>query len=681
MVLVQADVPGMAHRGVVDAVKPSYRPDIDGLRALSILLVVVFHAGYSGLSGGFVGVDVFFVISGFLITKLVLAEIIEGHFSLIEFYRRRMRRLMPTLIVVLLAAIVAGFVTMTPWQYKTFLQTLALALVFGTNFHFAAKGGYFDDPIAAQPLLHTWSLAIEEQFYVVWPLILLAIVRWAPRHVALTLAAGTVAMFLVGLLAVHFDEFRAFFLPTSRAWQLMLGATLGAGIAGPKTSATADVSSCAGLLLIATAAGLFSSQTLYPGAASIVPPAGAALLIWSSTAKLSAVGRVLSIKPAIALGLISYGLYLWHWPIFVFFKIATMREPTWLETTALIGLSTGLAAICFRYIETPVRRGRLIPKTMTFHAGGLVFVALMAFALAGIRFEGYESRHSALLKPLLTASGERLPEIARCSLSVRDTDTRDTLCAISIHASPATSVLIWGDSHANAIAPAFMEVAKSKPATIFLASKAECPPLLDVSRKFKSRDRLLACLDRNATVLDRARASGVTDVVLAGRWNNYVGGVPRYGSEMSSPQLHLSNGRQTSYSLELDRQLVVAGLRQTVARIAAAGMRVWIVEEVPYAGAPVIDLLARALINGLPLDTAGSFSTELHERRAGGMRALLGELKTEHAFGVLDLSKGLCDGSLCRVVGNGVALYRDHNHLTVFAARGLAGIVTPVFER
>jgi peptidoglycan/LPS O-acetylase OafA/YrhL len=202
----------------------SYRPDIDGLRALAILPVVLFHAGLSLFSGGFVGVDVFFVISGFLITGLLVGELQRGTFSIFDFYRRRIRRLLPSLAVVLAVTLAVGLVIMTPEDYAKLLNTSAYTLVFGSNFHFAKMGGYFDDQITAAALLHTWSLSVEEQFYLVWPLLLAALIRYAPHAVGRIVGGAMVVMFAVGIIAVYRNSFSAFFLPQTRTWQLLLGA-------------------------------------------------------------------------------------------------------------------------------------------------------------------------------------------------------------------------------------------------------------------------------------------------------------------------------------------------------------------------------------------------------------------------------------------------------------------------
>jgi peptidoglycan/LPS O-acetylase OafA/YrhL len=658
----------------------NYRSDIDGLRAVAIILVVLFHAGVRGLTGGFVGVDVFFVISGYLITRIIFHEIMEGNFSIIEFYRRRIRRLMPTLVVVLVACAVLGYYSMTPATYKQMLQTLWRSVVFGSNFYFANKGGYFDDPVAEHPLLHTWSLAVEEQFYIVWPFLLLGIARFKAKRPALVMIGGAIAMYMVGIAAVHFNEFRAFFLPTSRAWQLMAGASLALGMPAPRNSRIADLASVFGFALVSGAAVLFSSKTTYPGALSAVPTIGAALLIWSSSRQPSLIGRLLSGRSVVYVGLVSYALYLWHWPIFVFFKTVMFRAPSQFEMSCLIALSFCFAVISYHALEMPIRQGRLISKYSTFQVGGVLTAILLVFAAIGIRSAGFDGRYRALLSPFLVASVATSSEVLKCSVGKDENDSIGDLCALVTVANSRSVVLLWGDSHAGSIAPAFVEAAIANSATVLIASKAGCLPLIGVTPKFKYRDRMSSCRNHNARVIERAAKMGVTDVVLISRWNNYVLGMPRFGDEMANAELHLDDGNTAKHSLVNDRKIIQAGLERTILAINTEQMRAWFVEEVPNAGVLVTNYLSRALINGVALGTVSTFPAFPHFIRAAGVREIVERLPSAKLLTTINPASELCDSERCAIARLNTAIYADNHHLTVFGARQLVRIVTPVFQ-
>jgi peptidoglycan/LPS O-acetylase OafA/YrhL len=656
----------------------TYRPDIDGLRALAILPVVLFHAGFSLFSGGFVGVDVFFVISGFLITGLLVGELKRGEFSLINFYSRRIRRLLPTLAVVLAATLAVGFAIMTPEDYAKLLNTAAYTLVFGSNFHFAKMGGYFDDQITAAALLHTWSLSVEEQFYLVWPLLLAALFRYAPHRAGRLVASATVVLFAVGVVAVYRNNFSAFFLPQTRAWQLLLGAWLAIGAPAPASKSLADGASLTGLAAIIAAIFLFSADTTYPSWWALVPTLGAGLIIWSSQRGISVGGRILALKPLIAIGLISYAWYLWHWPLFVLGRYWAMRDLTLAETSGLALLSAGLAAICYRWLEQPIRHGQLIPKTLTFATGGAVTAALLAFSVYGIKTNGFAARYGDRLLPFTTAAKDVAPELAACRFSESNSTNDDPLCLLHQGQQPRTTLLLWGDSHANSAAPAFLDTAKAENATVLTAAQGACVPLVGATLTFRTPGHSAACLLRNNRLPDKASAAGVTDVVMAARWNNYLLGPPPYGYEIRARRLYVTDGRSPARTTDDNIRLVAAALAATVAEFGRRGIRVWLLEEVPYVEQPVANFLARAMINGVAPERLTGVPVGPHQQRAATLRELVAALPAASRPRLLDPAPLLCDDTRCRIAEGGNPLYSDANHLTTHGGRLLSPLARTV---
>ena len=314
-------IPHQHNRPALDK-RLSYRRDIDGLRCIAVLSVVAYHAGLSWLGGGFAGVDIFFVISGYLITSLILQEQLDNRFSLGNFYIRRARRLFPALFVVLASSTIFAWWLLMPREMEDFGESLATAAAFSSNFMFWSEAGYFDGPSEFKPLLHTWSLAIEEQYYMLFPLLLLAC-KAAGRYLSILLSVALVSL-TVAQWFISVAPAATFFLLPHRLWELMVGSLLAvAAIRYPDwfvhwTPATREAVSLIGLLAIAVTVLTYSSETAFPGVNAALPTLGTACLIAAGIDGSTATLNLLSMRPFVAIGLISYSLYLWHWPVLVF---------------------------------------------------------------------------------------------------------------------------------------------------------------------------------------------------------------------------------------------------------------------------------------------------------------------------------------------------------------------------
>jgi peptidoglycan/LPS O-acetylase OafA/YrhL len=336
----------------------SYRPDVDGLRTIAVGTVILFHGKLGLLPGGFVGVDVFFVISGFLISSILLGEIAHQRFSLAGFYERRIRRILPALTVVLAAVMIAGALLYPPQDYVVLAKSVKAAALFYANFFFYGQAGYFAPDAETQPLLHTWSLAVEEQFYLVAPLFLWAIARLArPWQVALVVLAFAVSL-AFSIAGAMSDDSGAFYLPHSRAFELIIGMMLAMGLA-PRlpTQAAAEAAGAIGLALIAYAVLFFSSATPFPGYAALAPCVGAALIIASGAGHTTFVSRMLATPAMVFTGKISYSLYLWHWPIFVF-AAYQFGGLSIVDRVGLIVAAYLLSVLTYWFVEQPARRAR-----------------------------------------------------------------------------------------------------------------------------------------------------------------------------------------------------------------------------------------------------------------------------------------------------------------------------------
>jgi peptidoglycan/LPS O-acetylase OafA/YrhL len=360
----------------------TYRPDIDGLRAVAVLAVVGFHAFPGWVPGGFVGVDVFFVISGYLISSLVMDEMRQGKFRLIAFYARRARRIFPALIAVLCSVFLLGWILFLPDEFSQLGRHIFAGALFGANLLLWTETGYFDIAANLKPLLHLWSLGIEEQFYILWPLILLPLSR--NERIRVWLIAG---LFFVSLLLnvflVQAYPSATFYLPAMRAWELLLGAFLAAAMRENWRVGRAFAPSIAagvGAALILASVGLFTSHTSFPGWAAVIPTAGTALIITARQAqrKNFISGRVLSHPMAVYIGRISYPLYLWHWPLLAIALISRFGEPlpSWLRLV-IVAASFLLAALTYAGIERPIRFGTRARWAPAYLAVGIACIAVL----------------------------------------------------------------------------------------------------------------------------------------------------------------------------------------------------------------------------------------------------------------------------------------------------------------
>jgi len=369
-----------------------YRPEIDGLRGIAVAAVILFHAGFSLFSGGFVGVDVFFVISGFLITSIIVEDLKTERFSVIQFYERRGRRILPALFVVMAACVPFAYRILSPDDLKDFAQSLAAICLFASNVLFWGESGYFDTQADLKPLLHTWSLAVEEQFYVVFPLLLLAGWRLGRGVILALIAAVAVASVFTSINEVRNFPSAAFYLLPSRAWQLLVGALASflaarwpsAALRQPAVRLAAEAVGWVGMLMIVLALFLFDERTPFPGINAALPTVGATMVLLGGTDRTT-LGRMLAWRPLVGLGLISYSAYLWHQPLFAFTKHALLADlPTDLAVV-LCAVTVVLACMSWRYVEQPFRDRDFISRNTVFALSAAGIAAFVGLGFVGHR--------------------------------------------------------------------------------------------------------------------------------------------------------------------------------------------------------------------------------------------------------------------------------------------------------
>lgn len=623
---------------------PRYRADIDGLRALAILPVVFYHFRIPGFGGGFVGVDIFFVISGYLITGLLTAT--DRKLSLFDFYARRIRRLGPALAVMLAATTLAAFVLLPPNPFIAYGKSLVSVAIGGSNlFFWRALASYFAPSGENHLLLHTWSLAVEEQFYLVFPLFLAGLRPWGRRGLAIGVGgAALISLALAAVMASRAPS-ASFYLAPTRAWELLAGALLVLRPALPPLNrAVINVAGGIGLALIFLAVATFTVATRVPGPAALLPCLGAVLLLLCGELDpANPVSRLLAARPLVGVGLISYALYLWHWPINVFLRRYILVDPPSpaLALMAIL-LAAGLAIASYVLIERPIRHGQL--RAGRF--GPFLFAGVMAAILIG-------------LGTWIAASQglpQRFPDLDRVRMQVADRDPPYRLLTIGRpafddrsgwlvqRADPtAHRVLIWGDSYATHLTAGFAALQDQYPFAVYQQVSHGCPPVIG----FEPRAGHM-CRDRNDVAMKIIADERIDTVILGGRWQNYT---------------------QTG-KLDLGR------IAQTVSRLQSMGLKVLVVGQPPDFRFDFPDEYHLLRVRrGAALDTGWAIST-VEPRYNEWLNHALGGI-------VFDPSPTFCANGQCLYRDHGLYLVRDNGHLTAYGSQRLVAALlkTPLLQQ
>lgn len=625
----------------------SYRADIDGLRAIAVLAVAFYHAELPGFSGGYVGVDIFFVISGFLITRLIAEAAAAGRFSYLDFYERRARRILPALILMVAAVAVFNLAYKSPRDLQIFGESISLFAVFAANVFFYDQLDYFSGPAVYYPLLHTWSLAVEEQFYLLFPPLFLVLSRLAPRRVTLALGALAVMSLIASVVAVAQDPQLAFFHTPFRMWELLVGGLLaltGWRFAAPRA---AEAAGWLGLALLLAPIALYDHDTPFPGLAAAPPTLGAALLI-AAGATGSRVSRALSWRPVVFVGLTSYSFYLWHWPALSAARYLSLEPLSHAETAAILAGAFLVAVSSYAFVERPFRRpGAVLSRRGVFWASAASVAVFLGFGFVAQETRGLPGRFHALA-PVVVEDAVKyglaegacapalgaLPEPARALID-------PGFCRAHDAGSSAPVVVWWGDSHAYALAPGLRAAAEARGETAYLAWSAVCPPALGLDRP--SATRFHDCSDHNDGVAAALAALRPSRVVLAAWW-------PAYAA----------------------REDFAEGFGRAVDAVRAAGAEPILlgVAPSPLVHAPTIAFRSAVARGARPLDFA---EAPEEPRRAAGVSAFLTAAERV-GLAPISLSAPICAAGRCAMTdAEGASLFADGHHFSRLGARRVVG--------
>lgn len=613
----------------------NYRPEIDGLRALAVVPVILFHAGLSAFSGGFVGVDIFFVISGYLITTIIAEDLDSKNFSLITFYYRRAKRILPALFLVLLACIIFSWVWLIPSDLEKFSRSLIAVGLFVSNLFFWRQSDYFDSEAEYKPLLHTWSLSVEEQFYLIFPIVCMISWKFGRKKFDWILIITITLSFFLSEWGWRNHATANFYLAPTRAWELLIGALAAIGLKTREVKPNKTLS-VVGFAAIIYSIFTFDKDTPSPSIFLCIPVLGTILIILFSQQQ-TFITRILSSKLFVAVGLISYPAYLWHQPIFSFARIRFIDNMSTAMACAFVLATFTLAYLTWKFIEVPIRQNSVTPK-FVFALSIFGSLLVISIGLLGILTQGGLRLHP-LHHQVLFETTKPSPLRSKCHFS-QNLDSLDLQACTYFHPNTTTAVL--GNSHGTELAYAVATELAPMQGGVAHHTMSGCPPNFRV-------------LEEKQTVCYRWHEKAVNSIK---RNQNIETVILIYRNENL---LHLQN-----YNLSLAR---------LSKDLISSGKNVILVLQPPLPGKHINKYIYSSITNGklnvkgLPL----TFWKEKYDVK----RHLIPNLPPQ--IQIVDPAKLFCDNIACDVIRNGKALYFDDDHISLYGASIIAKVITQQF--
>jgi peptidoglycan/LPS O-acetylase OafA/YrhL len=622
-----------------------YRREVDGLRALAVVPVILFHAGFAKFSGGFIGVDIFFVISGYLITTIIISDLENGKFSIVDFYERRARRILPALFVVMLVCVPFAWYWLLPSEMQDFSESLGMVSLFVSNFLFWLESGYFEKAAELKPLLHTWSLAVEEQFYVLFPLFLMSVWYLGKRWVMVMLTVAAAASLTLAQWSLGKDPMANFFLLPTRGWELAMGAFVAFYFSRSPDALFSyrsnQILSLLGISLIICSIIFFNKSTPFPSVYALIPTAGTALILmcaWPETL----VGRILASRLFVGLGLISYSAYLWHQPIFSFARHRSFTEPTPLFLFALTLMTLTVAYLSWRFVEQPFRNNNVIGRTRVFYFAFLGSISFIFVGIYGHLSNGYFFRD--YLK-------ERLVELEN---RVRANYGLSTLCEKEFNDSPECQtdpdpeVILWGDSFAMHLAP--MLLSANPEIKLVQKTVSVCGPVLDIApiTPEYTVDWAKKCIETNDKVMDYIRNSkSIKYAVLGSIFIQYVD---------TDAQIMLRDG-QIINGENVSREYI----DKTLHELEGLGITPIIISPTPHDWRDIGGCLTRSSMLDMDIRQC-DFPLPAFKGLTNNILKFLDYIELKYR--VIWLSDMICPNKFCLASIDDTFVYRDSHHLS-----------------
>jgi peptidoglycan/LPS O-acetylase OafA/YrhL len=651
-------------------IETKYRPEVDGLRAVAVSIVVLYHAGL-GFSGGFVGVDVFFVISGFLITGLILKDLEANRFTLANFWLRRIKRIIPAAAAMTLAVLLVGYLLLIPKDYTELGKTVIAQQAMLSNVFFWMKTNYFDGPAEIKPLLHTWSLAVEEQFYLFFPFLLVLLHSYFKRSIVIVLSTIAFLSFALSVYGLTDSPSATFFLLPFRAWELLMGSLIcflpRPNVIGEKFQSLLSLISIGAIIAVGC---LYTVNTPFPGASALAPCLAAAAFIYINSIRLSWPAAILASKPVVFIGLISYSLYLWHWPVLVYLRYWFGEIEPAIGIFA-VALSLLLAFLSWKFIETPFRKKASSEKAWMAYAGAVVSAALLVIPSTGIWLsKGVPGRFNAGLNQIMSMPTDIPQEYKSDTSSI----VSDKIPFIGPKQLPGEKLdfVVWGDSHALASARLFGQLSSTSGASGAVIARPAFPPVSGVFKPSTGHEMI----DWNQEALKFIERHNARNVFILARWTILIsaqenGRTDNCLVDDSSP---LANPAHSEVLLE-------RGLTETLAKLDAMKTRVWLVRQVPFQA---MDPMRSIVLESTWLNReAKGVALSEHSEYQSRANAIIDKVVAKFQNVTLIDPQETCFTSdrFSRLGDSQGCFYADDDHLSPYGAEALeSSLFEPIFR-
>jgi peptidoglycan/LPS O-acetylase OafA/YrhL len=651
-----------------------YRREIDGLRAIAVLSVIFFHAGLKTFSGGYLGVDIFFVLSGYLITSIILKDIQNNQFSLIKFYEKRCRRILPAIFIVLLVSIPFAWFLLLPHELKLFARSLTYTSLSVSNIYFFNSTNYFDRASELKPLLHTWSLGVEEQFYMLYPLLLLFIWKKGIKTSYVVLAIiSAISLTVAHWSSIHYP-LASFYLLHTRAWELLSGALLGMYLFNRQNPIEAtnknSLLSTLGFILILISLFTYEESMPNPGFYTL-PPIIGTLLIIAFTHPDQLIGKLLSNRILGGLGLISYSAYLWHQPLFAFMRINSLGSlNVWGMITGIVATII-LAIITWKFIEQPARDLKRLTRKQVFIGSGLGLAFFLAIGITGEAKKGFESRY-------------RIPPAVVNDFNLDNFSLKcyaDRFCEVGDLTAKKSDILVIGDSHAQSILSAFEKVGhQTKTKTTFMGMVG-CPPLLDVVI-LKGPPVLGVCEKLVEKQIEFIKKERPKKIFLVSRWSAYVD-----GDYDGRGMFYLGKHTNDTIDKEYTKKVYLEGIEKTIATYQAMGSEVYVMGQIPQQRFSAKEFYYLIYDEKKPVEDKKlllkkySVSLEDHLNLQKNNRQFFESLQQKGLGQLIIPDDIFCRDGYCPLGTLERTYYRDKDHISNYGAEQLAPLLLPYIQK
>ena len=658
----------------------TYLPFVDGLRAVAILAVVAFHALPWTVPGGFVGVDVFFVISGFLITRFIAGEMADGTFSLLHFYVRRARRLMPAaLVCFVVVSLISGFVLL-PDTYWYLGRSLLAAILMYANVFFYHTGGYFTAPSLEKPFLHTWSLAVEDQFYLTWPLLLMFLLPRVSKTVlvAVAFAIATASLVYAEFMLTQDPEFAFYLLPT-RAWELLAGALVALVARNINLShVVANALAAVGAAAIALSFALLSPDAHFPGLGAAPSALGTAAIIFASVNQPTFISRMLAIRPAVFIGLISYSLYLWHWPLIALWSYTLERPLNVVEAAIVVSVAFVVAIISWRYIEKPFRArhnehsAALSSSDRWFVMGALVGVVGIIGIAGGLKlFKGFPQRYNAEVRTVLDEMVSGNPVRSECD-DYQNVFRNEDVCNFGRKKASGESyeVALLGDSLADHWTPLIAKFAEEKNLAFRQVTNGGCGLLFGVEIPAWPLSKARECESYQQEAEKFIEANpGLKLAVISGFWEKWLGRLEHPGEKVDVPPATTEEEANGLWAPTFDKVL-----KETIEVFTKRGIKVLLIGQPPTYEALPVRCLVSSVRQKTDPSTCGMSRADA-ERQLKRSDEALKRAATLPGVSVSLPFDYMCQKERCSPIADGTMLYKNGGHVNRYGSEYLRRFV------